>query len=87
MIAELRKKSQITIPKEIVVKLGLSEGDKFDITEHNGTIMLLPVTVYPTEYVKELKTEIDEIRAKTIAGKQPIFDTVDALFEKLDESK
>ncbi len=31
MLAELRQKSQITIPKEIIVKLGLSEGDKLDI--------------------------------------------------------
>ena len=28
MMAELRQKSQITIPKEIVLKLGLNEGDK-----------------------------------------------------------
>lgn len=31
MLAELRQKSQITIPKEIIVKLGLSEGDKMII--------------------------------------------------------
>ena len=30
MIAELRQKSQVTIPKEIVAKLGLSEGDKLE---------------------------------------------------------
>lgn len=33
MLAELRQKSQITIPKEIITKLGLSEGDKLDIIE------------------------------------------------------
>ena len=31
LLAELRQKAQITIPKEIIVKLGLSEGDKLDI--------------------------------------------------------
>ena len=31
MLVELRPKSQITIPKEIIVKLGLSEGDKLII--------------------------------------------------------
>lgn len=31
MLAELRQKSQVTIPKDIIVKLGLSEGDKLDI--------------------------------------------------------
>jgi AbrB family looped-hinge helix DNA binding protein len=31
MLAELRQKAQITIPKEIVLKLGLNEGDKLEI--------------------------------------------------------
>lgn len=47
MLAELRQKSQITIPKEIIVKLGLSEGDKLDIFEQDGTICMMPVVVYP----------------------------------------
>ena len=38
MLAELRQKSQITIPKEIIIKLGLSEGDTLDIFEKDGTI-------------------------------------------------
>ena len=32
MLAELRQKAQVTIPKEIIVKLGLSEGDKLDLS-------------------------------------------------------
>lgn len=84
MIAELRKKSQITIPKEIVLKLGLSEGDKFDVTERDGAITMLPVTVYPKEYVDELRSEINDIRTKIESGEQPVFDTVDALFERLE---
>lgn len=47
MLAELRQKSQITIPKEIIVKLGLSEGDTLDIFEKDGTICIMPVVVYP----------------------------------------
>ena len=35
MLAELRQKSQVTIPKEIITKLGLSEGDKLDIFEQD----------------------------------------------------
>ena len=37
MLAELRQKAQVTIPKEIIVKLGLSEGDKLDIFEKDGS--------------------------------------------------
>ena len=61
MLTELRQKAQVTIPKEIIVKLGLSEGDKLDIFEKDGSICLMPVVVY-----------------------QPVFDSVDALFDKLE---
>ena len=84
MLAELRPKSQITIPKEIIVKLGLSEGDKLDIFEQDGTICMMPVVVYPKKYLDELRGEIDEAKAKIASGEQPVFDSVDALFAKLE---
>lgn len=84
MLAELRQKSQITIPKEIIVKLGLSEGDKLDIFEKDGTICMMPVVVYPKKYLDELREEIDEAKAKIASGEQPVFDSVDALFAKLE---
>ena len=84
MLAKLRQKSQITIPKEIIVKLGLSEGDKLDIFEQDGTICMMPVVVYPKKYLDELRGEIDEAKAKIASGEQPVFDSVDALFAKLE---
>lgn len=84
MLAELRQKSQITIPKEIIVKLCLSEGDKLDIFEKDGTICMMPVVVYPKKYLDELRGEIDEAKAKIASGEQPVFDSVDALFAKLE---
>lgn len=84
MLAELRQKSQITIPKEIIVKLGLSEGDKLDIFEQDGTICMMPVVVYPKKYLDDLRNEIDEAKAKIASGEQPVFDSVDALFAKLE---
>ena len=84
MLAELRQKSQITIPKEIIVKLGLSEGDKLDIFEQDGTICMMPVVVYPKKYLDELRGEIDEAKAKIASGEQPVFDSVDALIAKLE---
>jgi len=86
MLAELRAKSQITIPKELVEKLGLSEGDKLDIFEDKGVICLMPVVVYPKKYLDELKKEIKEAKNKIDSGEQPVFDNLDALFEKLEEN-
>lgn len=84
MLTELRQKSQITIPKEIIVKLGLSEGDKLDIFEKDGSICIMPVVVYPKKYLDELREEIDDVKSKIISGEQPVFDSVDAMFNKLE---
>lgn len=86
MLAELRQKSQITIPKEIVEKLGLAEGDKLDISERNGEICLIPVVVYPKKYLDELRNEIAEAKEKMASGEQPVFNNMEALFAKLEEN-
>lgn len=85
MLAELRQKSQITIPKELVSKLGLKEGDKFDVFEQDGMIYLVPVTIYPKQYILELKNEIEELKNKIADGEQQIFDDIDQLFNKMEE--
>lgn len=84
MLAELRQKSQITIPKELIVKLGLSEGDMLDVFEKDGAICMMPVAVYPKKYLSELQDQINDVKAKIASGEQPIFDNVDALFAKLE---
>lgn len=85
MLAVLRPKSQITIPKELVERLGLAEGDKLEISEKDGVIFIMPVVIYPKKYLDELRKEIEETKAQIASGQQPVFDTVDALFAKLEE--
>ncbi len=85
MLAELRTKSQITIPKELIKKLGLSEGDKLEIFERDGIICIMPVVVYPKKYVDELREEIEETKKYIASGKQPVFSNIDALLSKLEE--
>ena len=84
MLAELRYKSQITIPKEIVSRLGLNEGDKLEILEKDGMITIMPVTVYPKKYLDELRGEIETAKAKIASGKKPVFNNIDALFAELE---
>ena len=62
MIIELRKKSQITLPKEIVKNLNLQEGDKFEVSIKNGSIKLEPLVVYSKEYILKLAEEIQVLR-------------------------
>ena len=87
MLTELRKKSQVTIPKEVVTRLGLKEGDQFEIVEKDGVIHLVPVAIYPKKYVEELKKEMDTLKSNILSGKQPVFDSVDELFAQLDKDE
>jgi len=84
MLTELRKKAQITIPKEVVNKLGLKEGDKLEIVERDGIIYLMPVAVYPKKYIDDLRAEISTVKNKLQSGEQHIFESVDDLFALLD---
>jgi AbrB family looped-hinge helix DNA binding protein len=87
MLIELRKKSQITVPKSIIKKLNLKEGDKLEIIEKDGGIFLVPVAVYPKEYINDLKEEISYIKEKIEKGdKENIYDDVDELIKSLDSN-
>ena len=78
MLAEIRGRSQITIPAEIIRKLGIAEGDKFDVMEKDGGIFLCPVVVYP----KEKLTKIAKIIKESEADKK-IFESVEDLFSDM----
>ncbi|MBQ7975778.1 MAG: AbrB/MazE/SpoVT family DNA-binding domain-containing protein [Clostridia bacterium] len=78
MLAEIRGRSQITIPAEIIKKLGISEGDKFDIVEKDGGIFLCPVIVYPKDKLLKIAKLIKESEAQL--SSQNSFDTVEDMF-------
>ena len=77
MLAEIRGRSQITIPAEIIKKLGISEGDKFDIVEKDGGIFLCPVVVYPKDKLLKVAKLIKESEIGLSSDK---FDTVEDMF-------
>lgn len=85
MLVELKAKSQVTIPKEIVSLMNLSQGDKFEIIEESGRIVLIPLEVYPKNVIDELKASVEEIKATIDNGERPVFDSIYALFEELDK--
>lgn len=49
MITQIRGKSQVTIPKEVVKALNLKAGDHLDVGIENGNIVIRPVFVIPKE--------------------------------------
>ena len=78
MLAEIRGRSQITIPAEIIKKLGISEGDKFEIMIKDGGIFLCPVVVYPKEKIEEIAKLIKE--AENDVKNQKAYDSVNDMF-------
>lgn len=85
MLVELKAKSQVTIPKDIVNSMELNQGDQFEVMEENGKIILIPVAIYPEHVIKNLKAEVQEIKKSIKNGTQPVFDSIDSLFEALDK--
>ena len=78
MLVEIRGRSQVTIPAEIIKKLGISEGDKFDVIEKDGGIFLCPVVVYPKDKLLKVAKLIKDSEAQ-LSG-QDGFDTVEDMF-------
>ena len=78
MLAEMRGRSQITIPAEIVKKMGISEGDKFDIVEKDGGIFLCPVVVYPKDKIAKIAKLIKE--SESYIANQKAYENVGDMF-------
>ena len=81
MLEEIRGRSQITIPSEIIKKLGISEGDKFEIMEKDGGIFLCPVVVYPKDKIAKIAKILKESENDT--KKQPAFESVEDMFSDM----
>ena len=84
MIIELRKKSQITLPKEVVKQLNLKEGDKLEISIDGACIKLEPVAVYSKDYMMKLAKEIQVLREDPSFAYET-FDQVDDLLKSLEK--
>ena len=81
MLAEIRGRSQITIPSEIIKKLGISEGDKFDIMERDSGIFLCPVVVYPKDKIAKIAKILKESENDTKT--RTAFESVEDMFSDM----
>jgi len=84
MIIELRKKSQITIPKEIVNELNLNEGDHLEISVRDGAINIEPVAVYSKSYVEKLEKSVMMIQEEPAKYDAGPFSSVEEAIEYLE---
>ena len=88
-ISEIRTNSQITIPKQIMKKLLLKEGDKIEFEVKEDAIVIKPVLIidkaqswFWTKKWQKAEREADE---DIKAGRVKTFDEVDSLMKDLEE--
>lgn len=62
MFTEMRGKSQIAIPAELVKSLGICEGDRFEVVEKDGGFMLCPVAEIFNEVTLAAMEEVQELK-------------------------
>lgn len=86
MLAELKDKSQVTIPKAVVNELGLQRGDMFDIVVDNGAVMMVPVVVYPKAKAEELEALAAAARKSVAADEAAVYDDVEDLIADLHKA-
>jgi len=83
MLIEMRGRSQITIPSEMVKNLGIKEGDQFEVVEKDGGIFLCPVVVYPKKEMISIAKLIKETDADYRSGELKAYDDVDKMFKDM----
>lgn len=79
MLVEMRARSQITLPNEVIRNLGIHEGDKFEVEERDGGVFLCPVVVYPKAKLEQLAKIIKEHKKIPSA----VFESVEDMFKNI----
>jgi len=79
MLVEMRARSQLTLPSEITKRMGINEGDRFEVMERDGGVFLCPVIVYPKVKLERIAQIIKEHE------KEPsvIYSSVEDMFNDL----
>jgi antitoxin MazE len=67
MLTEIRSRSQITIPSEIIKKLNLKQGDTLEVEVEGDQIVLRPVVTIPKDqayfWAKEWQSEEIQVQS------------------------
>ena len=87
MLVDLKQKSQVTIPNEIIKKLQLAVGDKLDLVVKDGKIIITPVVIIPKEqmwfFSKEWQDGEKLVDRQVTEGKTTKTSSVNELFSGL----
>ena len=88
MLVNLKTKSQVTIPKQIVRKLNLKPGDKLEFSLDNDKIIIKPVAIIDRSqawfYTPEWQEGEKEVDRQIREGKIHSAEGLDELYKKLN---
>jgi len=91
MLVDLKQKSQVTIPKGFVKRLNLKVGDKLEVEEEGGKLVITPVVVVPKDqawfYSPEWQEREREVERQKEEGKIHKASNKQELFKKLGLDK
>lgn len=88
-----KRKSQVTVPREIVEALDLQEGDDLQVRLENGKIVFVPMVSIPKdqawfwskEWQEEEREADEEIKAGRVKGFSNAEDLIRSLHEDAEE--
>ena len=88
MLVNLKTKSQVTIPKQIVRKLNLKPGDKLEFSLDDDRIIIKPVAIVDRSqawfYTPEWQEGEKEVDRQIREGKIHSAEDLDELYKKLN---
>jgi len=88
MLVNLKTKSQVTIPKQIVRKLNLKPGDKLEFSLDDDRIIIKPVAIIDRSqawfYTPEWQEGEKEVDSQIREGKIHSAEDLDELYKKLN---
>ena len=85
----LRKKNILTIPRDLVGRLHLEEGDEFIVTEENGRIVLTPALSIPADqawfWTPTWQARVAEAEADLEQGNSTVYRSDEGFLASLDD--
>lgn len=87
MLVDFKQKSQVTIPSKLVKKLKLKPGDKLEIYEKSGRLIIEPVSVIPREqawfYSEQWQQEEQIVEEEIRSGNLKVAESEEELWKEL----
>jgi AbrB family looped-hinge helix DNA binding protein len=86
----LRKKHILTIPRDLVDRMNLEEGDEFIVTEENGRIILTPALSIPADqawfWTSTWQARMAEAEADREHGNSTVYHSEEEFLASLGDS-